>query len=83
MGATKIMVIRHAEKPGPYSGRAYSGVDEFGTVSGAAGAKHLVTLGWERAGALITLIASPYGPKNSLGDAEILVRLQPGRETRR
>jgi hypothetical protein len=61
-GATKIMVIRHAEKPGTYSGTAYSGVDEFGTVSGAAGAKHLVTLGWERAGALITLFASPYGP---------------------
>ena len=50
MGATKIMMIRHPEKPGLYIGRAYSGVDEFGTVSGAAGAKHPVTLGWERAG---------------------------------
>jgi hypothetical protein len=77
MGATKIMVIRHAEKPGTYSGTAYSGVDEFGTVSGAAGAKHLVTLGWERAGALITLFASPYGPRTPLATPKFLFASKP------
>jgi hypothetical protein len=49
MGATKVMEIRHSEKPGLYGGKAYYGVDECGTVSGAAGGKHLVSLGWERA----------------------------------
>jgi hypothetical protein len=77
MGATKIMVIRHAEKPGLYGGTAYSGVDEFGTVSGAAGAKHLVTLGWERAGALITLFASPWGPKTPLATPKFLFASNP------
>jgi hypothetical protein len=77
MGATKIMVIRHAEKPGTYSGTAYSGVDEFGTVSGAAGTKHLVTLGWERAGALIALFASPYGPRTPLATPKFLFASNP------
>ena len=26
MGATKIMVVRHAEKPGVYNGQSYSGI---------------------------------------------------------
>lgn len=77
MGATKIMVIRHAEKPGLYNGAAYSGVDEFGAVSGAAGAKHLVTLGWERAGALITLFAAPWGPKPPLATPQFLFASNP------
>src|SRR5277367_1364041 len=63
MGATKIMVIRHGEKPGSYHGVQYAGVNNLGTVAGADGAKHLVTLGWERAGALVTLFAAPWGPK--------------------
>ena len=61
MGATKIMVIRHAEKPGSYDGVNYFGVDGLGSVSGAAGAKHLVTLGWERAGALVGCLHRPMG----------------------
>jgi hypothetical protein len=77
MGATKIMVIRHAEKPSLYKGTAYSGVDEFGTVSSAAGAKHLVTLGWERAGALITLFGSLYGPKTPLATPKFLFASSP------
>jgi hypothetical protein len=77
MGATKIMVIRHAEKPGVYNDTAYSGVDEFGTVAGAAGAKHLVTLGWERAGALITLFAEPWGPKTPLATPKFLFASNP------
>ena len=63
MGATKIMVIRHAERPGSYNGVSYSGVDKVGSVSGDAGKKHLVTLGWECAGALVGLFAPPHGPK--------------------
>ena len=46
MGATKIMVIRHAEKRGSYNGAQYAGVNNLGTVAGDDGAKHLVTLGW-------------------------------------
>jgi hypothetical protein len=65
MGATKIMVIRHAEKPGNYNGVRYSGVNNVGTVAGDNGMKHLVTLGWERAGALVTLFAPPWGPQTS------------------
>lgn len=63
MGATKIMVIRHAEKPDPYNGTSYSGVDAVGTTCGTDGAESLVTIGWERAGALVTLFAPPWGPK--------------------
>jgi len=77
MGATKIMVIRHAEKPGLYGGKTYYGVDECGTVSGAAGGKHLVTLGWERAGALITLFAPPNGPKPPLATPQFLFASDP------
>jgi hypothetical protein len=65
MGATKIMVIRHAEKPDSYNGAQYAGVNNLGTVAGDDGAKHLVTLGWERAGALVTLFVPPWGPKTS------------------
>ena len=63
MGATKIMVIRHAEKPGSYNQKHYFGVDMLGKTAGDGGAKHLVTLGWERAGALVTLFAPPWGAK--------------------
>ena len=80
MGATKIMVIRHAEKPGFYEDNDkahYYGVDEFGMVSGVAGAKHLVTLGWERAGALITLFTPPYGPKTPLATPKFLFASDP------
>ena len=59
MDATKIMVIRHAEKPDTYNGVKYRGVDANGTEN----EKSLVTLGWERAGALGTLFAPPWGPK--------------------
>ena len=66
MGATKIMVIRHAERPDPYGGSKYLGVNDLGTETGDAGIEHLVTLGWERAGALVTLFARPWGPKAPL-----------------
>jgi len=82
MGATKIMVIRHAEKPDRYKGAQYAGVNNLGAVAGGDGAKHLVTLGWERAGALVALFAPPGGPEEPIGDAEIPVRLQPDRQAR-
>jgi hypothetical protein len=48
-----------------------------GTVAGAAGVKHLVTLGWERAGALITLFAAPWGPKTPLATPKFLFASNP------
>jgi hypothetical protein len=39
MGATKIMVIRHAEKPGSYNGAQYFGVNNLGAVAGDSGNK--------------------------------------------
>jgi hypothetical protein len=77
MGATKIIVIRHAEKPGSYNGAQYAGVNNLGTVAGVDGAKHLVTLGWERAGALVTLFAAPWGPKPPLATPQFLFASDP------
>ncbi len=78
MGATKIMVIRHGEKPGIYNGAQYAGVSSLGAVAGDDGAKHLVTLGWERAGALVTLFAAPWGPKTpSLATPQFLFASDP------
>ena len=75
MGATKIMVIRHGEKSGSYNGQQYAGVNNLGTVAGNDATKHLVTLGWERAGALVALFAPPWGPKVA-GNAAISVCLR-------
>ena len=66
MGASTIMVIRHAEKPGSYNQQAYNGVNPLATSCGTSGSEDLVTLGWERAGGLVTLFAPPWGPKPSL-----------------
>jgi hypothetical protein len=63
MGAVKIMVIRHGEKPDTYNGQQYEGVDAPGDTCGGSGGEHLVTVGWERAGGLVTLFAPPWGPK--------------------
>jgi hypothetical protein len=52
--ASKIMIIRHAEKP---TGQQ-DGVDE----SGASSPHHLNVRGWQRAGALACLFAPAYGP---------------------
>lgn len=66
MGATRIMVLRHAEKPGTYGGTQYDGVNLTGDIAGADGSKHLIVTGWQRAGALVTLFAPPWGPKAGL-----------------
>ena len=64
MGATKIMIIRHAEKPGSYDLGTYA-TGVFGGVdgNGDSSKKCLVTMGWERAGGLVTLFVPPWGPK--------------------
>jgi len=54
MRATKVIIIRHAEKPGP----GYQGVDQFG----APDKESLIPVGWQRAGALATLFSPTYGP---------------------
>jgi hypothetical protein len=62
MGAQRIMVIRHAEKPGSYGGLTYEGVQ----ADGKQNKKSLVTLGWERVCGLATLFAPPWGPAAGL-----------------
>jgi hypothetical protein len=54
--ATKIMIIRHAEKP-PANGQPF-GV----TVEGDQDAESLTIEGWQRAGALACLFAPARGP---------------------
>ena len=77
-GLTTIFVIRHAEKPGQYGGAAYSGVNAPGTVCGAAAAEDLTTLGWQRAGGLISLFAAPpFGPRNDLAVPDHLYAANP------
>jgi hypothetical protein len=76
-GATVIMVIRHAEKPDTYNGQAYGGVDATGTICGKDAAEHLVTLGWERTGGLVSLFSPPLGPKNGLVKPQFLYAADP------
>ena len=65
-GATVIIVIRHAEKPDTYNGQVYDGINSTGTVSGSDAAEHLVTLGWEWTGGLVSLFSTPWGPQKGL-----------------
>jgi hypothetical protein len=81
-GATKIMVIRHAEKPDQYDKKSFNGVDLTGSSCANSGAKHLVTLGWQRAGALVTLFAPPWGPKSpALATPQYLYASDPSDST--
>jgi hypothetical protein len=58
-GATKVMVIRHAEKPVvESSGATYLGIDENGNPD----PNSLIPRGWQRAGALVPLFGSSFGP---------------------
>jgi hypothetical protein len=52
----RIMIIRHAEKPGIYSDKQviYDGIGEVGN----ADKESLVTLGWERAGGVAALFST-------------------------
>jgi hypothetical protein len=77
MGATRIMIIRHAEKPGIYNGTSFFGVNPTGDIAGKDGSKQLITTGWQRAGALVTLFAPPWGPKPGLGTPAWLFASDP------
>lgn len=57
--ATKIMLVRHAEKP------EKDGVPYGVTREGERDKESLQVRGWERAGALITLFAPPNGKLNA------------------
>jgi hypothetical protein len=80
-GATKIMVIRHAEKPDTYNNQKFNGVDEFGNNCGKQGAEDLVTLGWQRSGALITLFAPPWGPQKHLATPVAIFASDPSEKS--
>lgn len=92
MGATKIMVIRHAERPDTYyegkqfhslnpasdaAGTQFYGVNPAGNAAGKEGRKHLTTLGWQRAGALVPLFAEPWGPARGLAIPDHLFASDP------
>jgi hypothetical protein len=55
MATTKIMIIRHAEKP--TDDGSISGV----TQSGTKDPEELIVRGWQRAGALVRFFAPPDG----------------------
>ena len=61
MSATKIMIIRHAEKPTTTPPPPTNGV----TITGSPDKDSLIVLGWQRAGALVTLFAPSRGPLQS------------------
>ena len=77
MGATRIMVIRYAEKPGTYNGTQYFGVTPTGDIAGKNGSQHLITTGSQCAGALVTLFAPPWGPKSGLDTPDYLFAFNP------
>jgi hypothetical protein len=80
MGASTIMIVRHAEKPDTYNGQAYNGVNTLATVCGKQGSEDLVTLGWERVGGLVTLFAPPWGPKPGLVKPQTLFAADPTKD---
>ena len=71
------MVIRHAEKPGTYNGMSYNGVNATASTCGSGGSEDLTTIGWQRAGGLVTLFAPPYGPKPGLATPTFLYAADP------
>jgi hypothetical protein len=71
------MVIRHAEKPDTYNGTAYEGVNAAGTICGKDAKAHLVTLGWQRTGGLVSLFAPPRGPAQGLSTPQFLFASDP------
>lgn len=77
MPATKIMLIRHAEKPDDTDG----GVDPKGDSE-----KHdLIVRGWQRAGALVQFFANPRDPNGPIKRPATIFATQPspGNESKR
>ena len=58
MFATKIMIIRHAEKPTTTPPPPTNGV----TITGTPDKDSLIPVGWQRAGALVALFSPSEGP---------------------
>lgn len=61
MSATKIMIIRHAEKPTTTPPPPTNGVD----ITGGQDPDSLIVRGWQRAGALVALFSPSRGPLQS------------------
>ena len=77
MPATKIMLIRHAEKPDNNDG----GVDQKGNPD-----KHdLIVRGWQRAGALVQFFANPRDPNGPIKRPAPIFATEPssGSESKR
>jgi hypothetical protein len=74
MGASKVMIIRHAEKP---EGK-YLGIDEFGKIN----SESLITLGWERAGGIANLFCPSNGnfQNPALAKPDFVYASDPARE---
>jgi len=69
MPATKIMLIRHAEKPDDKDG----GVDQKGNAD-----KHdLIVRGWQRAGALVQFFANPPDPNSPIKRPATIFATEP------
>jgi hypothetical protein len=77
MGAIKIMIIRHAERPDTYEGKQFYGVNPTGDAAGKEGRKHLITLGWQRAGALVPLFSASWGLAQGLAIPDHLFASDP------
>jgi len=77
MPATKIMVIRHAEKPTAADG----GVDQ----KGKADKHNLIVRGWQRAGALTQFFANPRDPNGPIKRPAMIFATEPvtGNESKR
>ena len=77
MPATRIMLIRHAEKPDDKDG----GVDQKGNAD-----KHdLIVRGWQRAGALVQFFANPPDPSGPIERPATIFATEPnpGNESKR
>ena len=77
MPATKIMLIRHAEKPTDKDG----GVDH----EGKADKRDLIVRGWQRAGALTQFFANPRDPDGPIKRPAAIFATEPttGSESQR
>jgi hypothetical protein len=77
MPATRIMLIRHAQKPDDKDG----GVDQKGNAD-----KHdLIVRGWQRAGALVQFFANPPEPNSPIKRPATIFATEPatGSESKR
>jgi hypothetical protein len=73
MPATRIMLIRHAEKPDGKDG----GVDQKGNPD-----KHdLIVRGWQRAGALVQFFANPRDPNAPIKRPAAIFATEPSSQT--